>query len=180
MGESFLTTESKVAIIMLRLTREAARKQRTQSRSFEQQSLLMSAMHEDYHRKVRSRGPSDRGFGWVFTAAFLFFGTWPLRHGKPLRWWCLVLSGAILLVTLIRPSLLHAANVLWMKVGVTLGKVVNPLVTGLLFYLVFTPGAVILRWIGKDLLGLAFDREAKSYWVKRDSTAPESTMINQF
>ena len=40
----------------------------------------MSATHEDNSPKTADRGPSDRSFGYVGTAAFLFFGLWPLRH----------------------------------------------------------------------------------------------------
>ena len=140
----------------------------------------MSTTHEDFGREVHGRGPSDRNFGFVFTAAFLFFGLWPLRHGKPMRIWCLALSVAIFLVTLIRPSLFHLANRIWTKVGILLGKVVNPIVTGLLFFLVFTPCAAVLRWMGKDLLRVKSDPEAKSYWIQRNAADDLSNMSNQF
>lgn len=140
----------------------------------------MSNTHEDFGREVHGSGPSDRNFGLVFTAAFLFFGLWPLRHRMPIRPWCLALSGAILLVTLIRPSLLHSANRVWTKLGILLGKVVNPIVTGLLFYLVFTPVAIILRTIGKDALRLKSDPEAKTYWIQRTAADEGSDMSNQF
>lgn len=140
----------------------------------------MSAIHEDYGRELHGRGPSDRNFGIVFTAAFLFFGLWPLRHHRPVRLWCLIVSSAFLLITLIRPSLLHALNRIWTKCGILLGKVVNPIVTGLLFYLVFTPLAVVLRWMGKDLLRLAGDPIAQTYWIHRDDGANLPDMRNQF
>jgi hypothetical protein len=140
----------------------------------------MSTMHEDLSRRVHGSGPSDRNFGFVFTVAFLFFGLWPLRHGKPIRYWCLALSGAFLVITLVRPSLLHLLNRAWTKLGLLLGKVVNPIVTGLLFFIVFTPVAAILRWMGKDLLRLSIDRDAKTYWIPRDASADASDMANQF
>lgn len=140
----------------------------------------MSAIHEDYGRDVHGRGPSDRNFGGVFTAAFLFFGLWPLRHHGPVRVWCLALSGAFLLITLIRPSLLHTPNRVWTKCGILLGRIVNPIVTGLLFYLVFTPIAVMLRWMGKDLLRLAKSRNGQTYWIQRDGAGELSDMKNQF
>ena len=140
----------------------------------------MNATHEDFGREIHGPGPSDRNFGFVFTAAFLFFGLWPLRHGKPMRVWCLALSGALFLITLFRPSLLHAANRIWTRCGILLGKIVNPIITGLLFYLVFTPGAVILRWLGKDLLHLSLDPAAQTYWHPRDSSENASDMTNQF
>ena len=36
-----------------------------------------------------------------------------------------------------------------------MGKIVSPIVTGALFFLVFTPFAMVLRWMGKDPLGLS-------------------------
>lgn len=138
----------------------------------------MSTTHEDFGRELERRGPSDRNFGFVFTAAFLIFGLLPLRHGHPVRHWSLGASAAILLVTLVAPSLLHPANRAWTMCGILLGKVVNPIVTGLLFYIVFAPTAAVLRWMGKDLLRLSKDSGMKSYWVSR--TGDVSDMSNQF
>jgi hypothetical protein len=140
----------------------------------------MSTTHEDFKRQIHSRGPSDRNFGFVFTAAFLFFGLWPLLRHHPMRLWCLVMSGAIVVVTLSRPSWLHIPNRIWTKCGALLGKVVNPIVTGLLFYLVFTPMAVFLRWTGKDPLRLSIDHNAETYWIKRGASADSSDMADQF
>jgi hypothetical protein len=136
--------------------------------------------HEDFTRERHASVPSDWSFGVVFTVVFLVLGVLPLRHGRPIRLWCEILSGAILLVTLIRPRLLHRFNQVWTRCGKLLGKIVNPIVTALLFFLVFTPAAVILRWLGKDLLGLAFDAQAKTYWRPRSESGPESSMVDQF
>jgi hypothetical protein len=135
---------------------------------------------EDFEREIRSNGPSDRTFGLVFSAAFLFFGLGPLPHGKPIRLWSLALSGAVLLVALFRPSLLNGLNRLWTKTGKVLGNVVNPVVTGLLFYLVFTPWAIVLRWMGRDLLGISLDSNAKTYWIQRSAAGNSPGMKNQF
>ena len=110
----------------------------------------MRAIHEDYRREIHGRGPSDRSFGGVFTAAFLLFGLWPLRHGHPVRLWCLVLSGTLFLATLAWPALLHGPNLIWTRCGILLGRVVNPIVTGLLFYLVFTRGRTPLDGQGSS------------------------------
>ncbi len=140
----------------------------------------MNATHEDFAREVRTNGPTDRAFGLVFSAAILFFGLSPLRHGKPIRIGCLILSGAVLLVALIWPSLLNGLNLVWTKTGKVLGQVVNPVVAGLLFYLVFTPWAIILRWMGRDLLGISLDSNAKTYWIQRSAAGNSSNMKNQF
>jgi hypothetical protein len=138
------------------------------------------ATHEDFGRELAHRGPSDRNFGWVFTLAFLFFGLWPLHHRQPIRPVFLILSGGFLLVTLLRPKLLHPANRLWTQLGILLGKVISPVFTGLLFYVVFTPAALILRWMGKDLLNLAPDPNAPTYWIARSPSQDDSGMVNQF
>jgi hypothetical protein len=140
----------------------------------------MSATHEDFTRGLPHRGPTDRNFGWVFTIAFSFFGLWPLRHGRPIRPALLALSGAILLITLLRPSLLHWPNVVWTRIGVLLGKVVSPVVTALLFYLVFTPAAFVLRRMGKDVLHLKTEPQAATYWIARNPQQEETAMVNQF
>ena len=86
----------------------------------------------------------------------------------------------MLAITLLRPALLHPANRLWTYAGRLLGKVMNPLLTGLLFFTVFTPVAMILRWRKKDLLALARDPDADSYWTTRTAEPAGSSMLDQF
>lgn len=140
----------------------------------------MSTMHEDLTRETRRRGGSNRNFGLVFATASLFFGLWPLRHGKPVRPWFLALSAGILCIALTRPSLLQIPNRLWTGLGIVLGRIVNPIAAGLLLYLVFTPFAIVLRWMGEDPLGLSIDRDAKTYWVPRNAVEEPSSMMRQF
>jgi hypothetical protein len=136
--------------------------------------------HEDFSRDVHGGGPSDSNFGWVFTAVFLVLGLWPEVHGRPIRPVYLGLAAAMLLVTLVRPALLHPANLLWTRIGRLLGKVMNPIVTGLLFFVVFTPAALFLRWRKKDLLSLARDPQADTYWIDRTEGGQTGSMLNQF
>jgi hypothetical protein len=137
--------------------------------------------HEDFTREAHRRGPSDRNFAAVFSVFFLLMGVWPFVRGRgPIRPAWLVASLVFLLICWLKPSLLKPANWVWTRIGLLLGKVVNPIVTGLLFYLFFTPVAVILRMMGKDLLEIARDDKAESYWITRGSEVAESEMSNQF
>jgi hypothetical protein len=141
----------------------------------------MASFHEDFSRETRAPGPSERSFGFVFSAACLIAALAPLRHAKPVRVWYLVASAAFLLVAAFRPALLKHPNRLWLALGRLLGKVFNPVLTALLFYLVFTPAGFILRLTRKDPLGLTLDRKAHSYWnVREASPAGDSGMSNQF
>jgi hypothetical protein len=137
--------------------------------------------HEDFGRKEELKGPSDRSFGWVFTVAFSIIGAWPILFGRPARLWSLGIAAVILVLTLLRPALLHPANRAWMKFGLLLGRVTNPIVTALLFFLVFTPMGVLMRLLGKDLLRLRSEPGAASYWIERRPPGPKpDTMAQQF
>jgi hypothetical protein len=137
--------------------------------------------HEDLTREQFVEGSSDRSFGLVISAAFLLIGLGPLRHSHPPRWWALAIASVLALVALSKPSLLAAANRLWMKLGVLLGKVVSPIALGILFYAVFTPLAAVIRLTGKDPLRLKLDRAAESYWIMRKPPGPApDSMTHQF
>lgn len=140
----------------------------------------MNAANETLGRTILRRRASNRTFGIVFAAVFLFFGLRPLYHHQATRSGCLVLSGSILLTALIRPSLLGPINRISAAVGLRLSKLVNLIVTGFLFYLVFTPAAIILRWMRYDPLLLSPDSHAQTYWIPRHVSEESSDMANQF
>jgi hypothetical protein len=139
------------------------------------------ATHEDLSRKHEARGPSDRSFGFVFSVFFLLVCLAPLRRHQPIRWWALGIAVAFLFVSLASPGVLKPLNRVWMQLGRLLGRVTTPIVTGLLFYLVFTPAGYLTRLLGKDPLRLKFDAQAPSYWQERTPPGPPpEDMANQF
>ena len=86
-----------------------------------------------------------------------------------------------LVVSLIRPGLLHPLNLIWFRFGMLLHRVVSPLILGLIFFVSVTPVALIMRVLAKDPLRLKFDREARSYWLDRDPPGPApDSLKNQF
>ena len=79
------------------------------------------------------------------------------------------------------PQVLGPLNRLWLKFGLLLYKVMNPLVLGLLFFVTITPIGLVMRAFGKDFLRLRMDRGAKSYWIEREPPGPPpQSMKNQF
>jgi hypothetical protein len=140
-----------------------------------------TATHEDFSREHAVRGPSDRSFGVVMAVFFAVVALWPAVHHRPVRMWALAAAAALLLAAIAAPAALYAANRAWMKVGLAVGRVTNPIVTALMFFVVFTPAALVARMLGRDPLRLRYDREAESYWIPRQppGPAPES-MRNQF
>ena len=85
------------------------------------------------------------------------------------------------MITLVRPSLLAPLNRLWMRFGLLLHKIVNPVVMGIIFVLTVVPIGLVMRMIGKDILHLRFDKQCDSYWIRRDPPGPSpESMDNQF
>jgi hypothetical protein len=132
---------------------------------------------------------SDRSFGLVFASVFALIGTWPaLGLGWPprldpsaLRLWSLALAAGFLAAALLYPSLLHGLNRLWFAFGSLLGRVMSPVIMGLLFVVAVVPTALVMRLVGRDLLRLKIDRQSKSYWLVRDPPGPaRDSMSNQF
>lgn len=117
----------------------------------------------------------------MFTVVFAIIGLWPLTGGNGVRLWSLGIAGLILAAALIHPVLLAPANRLWMKFGLLLHRITNPIIMGLVFFVAVTPTALILRIMGKDPLQRKIDRDAASYWIDRKPPGPEpDTMTNQF
>ncbi len=78
---------------------------------------------------------------------------------------------------LLNSSVLTPLNKIWFKFGIFLGKIVSPLVMGIIFFLVVTPIGFFMRALGKDLLNLKYNKN-KSYWIEK--SGPKSKMKNQF
>ena len=121
--------------------------------------------------------PTNKNFGIVFFIVFLIIALFPLINDGSLRIWSLIVSTFFLFLGLINSKILTPLNKIWFKFGLLLGKMVSPLIMGIIFFLVVTPIAFIMRLIGKDLLNLKFNKY-KSYWIEK--TGPKSNMKNQF
>ena len=122
--------------------------------------------------------PSNKNFGIVFFIVFLIISIYPLLNGYEIRLWSLFLSVIILILGLANSKFLTPFNKLWFKFGIFLGKLISPLVMGLIFFVVVTPIAVLMRILKKDLLNLNFNGKIDTYWI--DKTGPKSKMKNQF
>ena len=120
---------------------------------------------------------SNRNFGIVFFVVFLVVAIYPLINSNEIRIWSLILSLLFLILGLINSKILTPLNKLWFKFGIFLGKIISPLVMGIIFFFVVTPIGFIMRLLSKDILNLKYNNE-NSYWIKK--TGPKSKMKNQF
>ena len=115
-------------------------------------------------------------FGILFFIFFLIVGLYPLKSGGVTRVWSIVFSLVFLIITIIRPNLFTFLNKLWIQFGILLGKIISPIVMGLVFFFVVTPIGMLVRILKKDVMGLK--RGASSYWIHREEKV--QSMKKQF
>ena len=120
---------------------------------------------------------SNRSFGIVFFIVFLIIAIYPFLNQGELRLWSLIVSIIFLILGLLNSKLLLPLNKIWFKFGILLGKIVSPLIMGIIFFFVVTPIGILMRILKKDLLNLKFNKKT-TYWIEKNG--PKSKMKNQF
>ena len=110
--------------------------------------------------------PSDYKFGLIFGIFFLILSIF--FYIKKFNGFYYV-SGStsiiFFMIALIKPSILRPINRLWMALGFFLGTIVNPIVMGVIFFLLFSPIGIIMRLFGRDVLFIKLKKKP-SYWEK--------------
>jgi hypothetical protein len=144
---------------------------------------MNQSTHENFSRDEASTPGSDRTFGLVMAGALALLALingW--HHGRIGRAWPWELGLAVLFLAaaLIQPSWLHPLNRLWMKLGLLLHKIVNPIVMGLLFFGTIWPTGWVMRMRGRDLLRLKREPQSDTYWIARAPGPRPETMRDQF
>jgi hypothetical protein len=130
--------------------------------------------HESFESHVPTTMGSERSFGFVVGGILLVIALWPLHAGEQPHWWALVPALPLIALAAIQPSLLAPLNKLWFKLGMLLGRVVSPIVLGIVYFVWITPFALFLRLMKKKLLALDFEPQAKSYWIIRQPAKAEA------
>jgi hypothetical protein len=145
----------------------------------------VKAPSADTHERLAAeeviRAPSDRSFGVVIAAVLGVVGLSPLVRGRPVRWWSVAAAAVFFGLALALPRALAPLNRLWLRMGLLLHAVINPVIMALLFYTTVTPIGLVMRVLGKTPLRLQIDRRAATYWIPRSPPGPSpDTMRRQF
>jgi hypothetical protein len=127
------------------------------------------------------RLPTNQNFGWFFAAVFSAVAAYTYWRG-----WSEVslvtLMAAILfaVATLLSPQSLAPLNRLWYGLGMLLGKIISPIVLGLIFFVLITPVSLVTRLFARDELKMK-KRSVESYWIDRSPPGPPSDSFkNQY
>ena len=124
--------------------------------------------------------PSNKKFGFFFTlifaAASAYFYSF---ENMTLSFVFVAVSFIFLVITIMRAALLLPLNKLWMQFGFLLGRIISPLVLGIIFFGLFTPIATLMRLIGRDELRLKLSNKS-SHWISRSEPIKSDSFKNQF
>lgn len=142
---------------------------------------MTASLHEDLTRETEHQESSDRNFGFVVGGAFAALGLVPLLRAGHVRIPLVALGAILAALAAVRPALLKPLNRAWTALGLLMGRIVTPVVTTILFGVLFVPVGLFLRLSGKDLLRLKFDPSCESYWIVREPAGSEpQSMTKQF
>ena len=142
---------------------------------------MEQSTHEVFFRDEKLVAGSDRSFGLVMAAALAAVTLLNVWHAGRLWPWTGGLAALFLAAGMLRSTVLHPLNLLWLRFGLLLHRVVNPIVMALLFYGTVLPTGLVMRMMGKDLLRLKRQPDADSYWIVRQPPGPSpETMKDQF
>jgi hypothetical protein len=66
-----------------------------------------------------------------------------------------------------------------MRLGFLLGKIISPIILGVIFFGLITPYGIVMRMFGRDELNLKKIKN-KSYWINRSNISSQINFKKQF
>jgi hypothetical protein len=137
----------------------------------------MAGMPHDIPELDR-KGLREFGLTTGGIVAVLFGLGFPWLLERPWPLWPWILFAVLGTWGLVAPMSLRPVYRGWMKFGLFMSKFMTPLIMGLVFYLVVTPMAMVLKILGKDYMARRFD-SSESYRVKSER-APKDNLKRPF
>jgi Saxitoxin biosynthesis operon protein SxtJ len=147
-------------------------------------SVRQNLSHENYGSDEPTETGSNRAFGCTVGAILMAIGAaraFIAGAATPVSFLLIGAGAGLVLFGIAAPSRLAVLNRLWLRLGVVISKIVNPIVMAILFYFVISPMALVMRMAGRRPLGLATDPAAPSYWIPREPPeGGKASMRRQF
>jgi len=125
-------------------------------------------MHENLDRGEKISMFSDRSFGIVLALMLLGIGIWGELNSFSAARYSLLGFIFVFTIAIIRPSILASPSWVCMNLGLLLGRVGNPILFELVFFLILAPMGVVRSLLSKDTLYLKFQSDLESVWIDRN------------
>ena len=120
---------------------------------------------------MKTQIPSNKNFGITFGIIFIIVSI--ILFFYDLSYLLLALIGLIFIfLGIINSKFLYPLNFIWFKFGILLSRLVSPLVLFLMFYLIITPYALIVRLFKKEIREIKSKKKTlngNTFWNKSDN-----------
>ena len=87
---------------------------------------------------------------------------------------CAIVGFVLFVSASIVPKILRYPYYVWMGLGVILGLIIAPVTLALIFYIFFTPLALMKRIFSSNASWIKYDKTKTSYWQSKSQTYDKS------
>lgn len=111
--------------------------------------------------------PSNKKFGYFFTTVFFILSVYfYLINFIFFTYFFIFFSIIFIIITKTKPDLLLPLNKIWMSLGFLLGKIISPIILGVIYFGLFTSISFAMKIFGRDELHLKFNNK-NTKWRER-------------
>jgi hypothetical protein len=122
--------------------------------------------------------PSNKKFGFFFSVIFFFVAVFFLYKKQIFIGFAFFhIAFLFFFITIFKPTILFPLNKIWMQIGFFIGKIVNPIVLGFIFFGIFVPIGLLMKIFGRDELNLKF-KPRNSYWKLKNTDKNNLSLFN--
>jgi hypothetical protein len=122
-----------------------------------------------------------RKFGLLVGGVLAVLGLLFLIRHKARYPYFLIPGVGLMVLGVVVPRWLKSIYIAWMSAAVVLGLVMATVILTVFFFLVMTPLGLIARLFGKDFLRLKPEKQAATYWIRREQKSrAEANYERQF
>ena len=118
-------------------------------------------------KNIKSEKKELREFGIVVGIVFGLLGGLLWWRHKEHHIYFLFISAFLIVCGLLIPSILKPIQKIWMGIALVIGAIMTRIILCFLYYLVVTPLGFLNKITSKDTLNLRFDKNLKTYWIKK-------------
>jgi hypothetical protein len=110
----------------------------------------------------------EKDFGIVFSIIFFLLSLYSLifNQGNYILFFFFIFL-LFIAGTYIKPRWLRIPSILWLDFAKLISKFTNPIIFGLIFYVILSPIGIIFRIFNIDLLNQKINKNIKTYWEQK-------------
>lgn len=124
---------------------------------------------------IETTKPALRKFGLAFGTGLLMIASVLVWKERAAFLYFIFAGIVFTALGLAVPILLNPIYKVWMSFAVVMGFIMTRVILTVIFYGLFTPISLLARLLGKDLLDERWDKNTKTYWVKRPAASFDPT-----